>query len=174
MRSTSGILVAAIAMGCGAPSAPMRANTDAGLRVWAELQPSRISLRDSNATIRVLVIAQNPGRDTIRLPGGPPYVFVAGDPTRSRGLEHSYRIARDTNRFNAGPGVDYWGQPEYVFTPSAMKRSEGAVSIRVWRNGGWPLTVGSYRVRSYFNGQEGASATHNDYQNAKPVAERWS
>jgi hypothetical protein len=159
MRHTSGILMAAIALSCAEPSAPTQPNTDVGLRVWAELSPSRISLRDSNATVQVRVIAQNPGRDTIRLPGGPPYVFVSGDPAQSRGLEHSYRIARDTNQFNAGPGVDYWGQPEYAFAPGAIQRSDGAVSIRVWRDGGWPLTVGTYRVRSYFNGHEGASAT---------------
>lgn len=157
-RSLGSILFAVIAVSCGAPSAILQPNTESQLRVWAELNPTRISLRDSNATVRVRVIAQNPGRDTIRLPGGPPYVFV-GDPTQSRALEHSYRIARDTNQFNAGPGVDYWGQREYVFPPGAMKRSEGVVSIRAWRTGGWPLAVGTYRVRSYFNGQEGASAT---------------
>ena len=158
MRKLGSIFLASVAMSCGAPTATMQPNTKSELRVWVELHPSRLSLRDSSATIRVRVIAQNPGMDTIRLPGGPPYVFV-GDPAQSHGLEHSYRIARDTNQFNAGPGVDYWGQREYVFAPGAMRRSEGVVTIRGWRTGGWPLAVGTYRVRGYFNGQEGASAT---------------
>ena len=157
-RGLGSILFAVFAVSCGAPSAIMQPNTESRLRVWVELHPAGISLRDSNATVRVRVIALNPGRDTIRLPGGPPYVFV-GDPAQSRALEHSYRISRDTNQFNAGPGVDSWGQHEYVFPPGALKRSENVLSMRVWRTGGWPLAVGTYRVRGYFNGQEGASAT---------------
>lgn len=143
---------------CGDTASPrLDPNTPAGLRVWVEARPNQLSMRDTLATARVRIVAVNPGRDTIRLPGGPPYIFTP-DPRDSQGIEQSFRIARDTNTINAGPGVDFWGQPEYVFPPSAVNVAEYVLSLKVWRAGGWALSPGTYRLRGYFNGMEGAEA----------------
>lgn len=148
----------ATAVSCNDPSAPrLEPNTPAGLRVWVEVTPRRLSMSDPGATARVRIVALNPGPDTIRLAGGPPYVF-APDPVDSRSLEQSLRIGRDANTINAGPGVDYWGQLEYVFPPAARDVAEYTLSLKAWVEGGWPLAPGVYRMRGYFNGMEGAEA----------------
>ena len=144
---------------CDSPVSPReKANTDLGLRVWAEVVPAQISMSDSTASLTVRVLAWNPTGHELRIrSGAPPYVFTA-DPVDSEGLEHSFRIASAASALNAGPGVDTWGDTVYVFAAFETQFIERAVTIRAWRDG-WPLAAGSYWARSYFNGREGASAT---------------
>src|SRR4051812_6335047 len=86
-------------------------NTDVGLSVWAGVAPARLRVRDSLVPIHFRVYIANPSSEEIRVvSGGPPYVFTR-DPARSKGLIGGFRIARDTNQFNAGPNTDWWGQP---------------------------------------------------------------
>lgn len=152
-------LIVVVALAACDPSAPLRPNTDLGLRVWAEVEPTRISMSDSLASIHVRILARNPAFSTLRITsGGPPYRFTS-DPAESRGLEHSFRIASNASPLNAGPSTDYWGQPVYVFAPFETQVADTKVTLRAWREGGWPLTPGTYWVRSYFNGREGDKAT---------------
>lgn len=144
-------------LSCESPVAP-QPNTTIGLRVWAVVAPTRLSIRDSTATLRIRVYVANPTADTVRVTsGGPPYTFTS-DPAQSRGLEGSFRIASATDPLNAGPGTDYWGDSVYVFPPHHVEYTEAVVGIRNWRAGGWSLSPGSLRVRSWFNGHEGSSA----------------
>jgi hypothetical protein len=140
---------------CESPVAP---NTAIGLRVWADVAPSTVSIGDGTATLRIRVYVENPSGHTLRVrSGGPPYTFTS-DPAKSRGLEQSFRIASATDSLNAGPAMDYWGDSVYAFPPHATRYSEATISIRDWRAGGWSATPGSFRVRSWFNGHEGSSA----------------
>jgi hypothetical protein len=129
------------------------------LRVWADVSPARLSLSDSTAALRVRIYVQNPGGDSLRLvSGGPPYVFT-NDPADSRGLEQSFRIASADDLLRAGPGTDYWGNAVYTFGPRATRYTEAVIQLKDWRAQGYPLAPGVLRVRSYFNGREGSSAT---------------
>jgi hypothetical protein len=134
-------------------------NTDVGLSVWAEVSPTSVSIRDSTAVLRIRVYVSNTSIVEIRVvSGGPPYRFTA-DPDRSQGLWGSYRIANDVDPLNAGPSVDWWGDSVYVFTARHTDYNERLVSLSDWKAGGWTLAPGRYRVRSWFNGREGKSAT---------------
>jgi hypothetical protein len=145
-------------LSCESPVAP-KPNTPIGLRVWTEVAPTSLSIGDSTATLRIRVYVENPAGDTLRVrSGGPPYIFTS-DPAQSQGLEESFRIASATDFLNAGPDTDYWGDSVYVFPPHDMEYTEAVVSIRQWRAGGWPLIPGPLRVRSWFNGREGSSAS---------------
>ena len=146
---------------CASPSEPVASppNTRIGLHVWAEVTPPRVRASDSAAVLTIRVLAENPSDSTLRIvSGGPPYTFTP-DPAESRGLEQSFRIASARSALNAGPSVDYWGDIEYVFGPHERSVVTYKVPLKVWRDGNWPLTPGQYRVRGYFNGQEGASAS---------------
>ena len=152
------LIACSIAASCESPAAPTP-NTDIGLRVWADVTPARLSVSDSAALLRVRIYVQNPRADTLRLvSGGPPYVFT-NDPTDSRGLEQSFRIANAEDPLWAGPGTDYWGDSVYTFAPRATHYTEAVIRLRDWRAQGYPLRPGVLRVRSYYNGREGSSAT---------------
>jgi len=133
-------------------------NTDVGLSVWATVAPARLSVRDTMIPIHIRVHIGNPSSEEIRVvSGGPPYVFTP-DPARSKGLIGGFRIARDTNQFNAGPNTDWWGQPEYVYAPRSVQYSERVLTLADWKKGGWPVVPGVYRVRGWFNAREGKEA----------------
>ena len=159
MRVIVGIAGCLALLTCDSPVGPrQRVNTDLGLRVWTEVVPAQISMRDSTASLTVRVLAWNPAGHELRIrSGAPPYVFTA-DPVDSKGLEHSFRIANAASALNAGPGVDAWGDTVYVFAAFETQFMEHVVTIRSWRAGGWPLAPGTYWVRGYYNGREGASA----------------
>jgi hypothetical protein len=141
-----------------APLAPATPNTDLGLRVWAEVSPARVSVRDTARVLRIRVYVTNPRGDSVRVvSGGPPYVFTP-DPSRSVGLWGSVRIGSAASPLNAGPNVDWWGDSVYVLPPRATMYDEYRVRLGDWRAGGWPLAAGDYRVRGWFNAREGASA----------------
>lgn len=143
---------------CESPVAP-EANTPIGLRVWAQVIPTRLSIADSTATLRIRVYVQNAAGDSLRLmSGAPPFVFTL-DPAKSRGLAESFRIASATDSLNAGPNTDYWGDSVYVFAPHEADYTETVIDWNDWRAGGWKLGPGVFRVRSYFNGREGSSAS---------------
>jgi hypothetical protein len=84
-------------------------------------------------------------------------VFTS-DPARSQGLEECYRIGNETSDINAGPNRDGWGQAQYVFLPRHGEYTIDTVTLKQWRAGGWPLVPGQYRIRSWFNAEEGSSA----------------
>ena len=137
------------------PSAP---NTDLGLAVWAQVSPSIVSASDSLATLQLRVYARNPSSHTIHVPGGPPYIFST-DPANSKNIWGSLRIANGMSALNAGPNVDWWGQEVYVFRAHETQYSEIVVTVQQWRSGGWTFAPGEYRIRGWFNGQEGRPAT---------------
>ena len=137
------------------PSAP---NTDLGLAVWADVSPSFVGASDSEAVLHLRVYARNPTGRTITVPGGPPYVFST-DPALTRNIWGSLRIANRASPLNAGPNVDWWGQHVYVFAPHETQYSEMIVTVRQWRSEGWTFEPGPYRVRGWFNAQEGTPAT---------------
>ncbi|HKW46758.1 MAG TPA: hypothetical protein VJN70_04910 [Gemmatimonadaceae bacterium] len=132
-------------------------NTDLGLFVWAEVSPSVVSASDSGATLHLRVYARNPSARTIRVPGGPPYVFST-DPATSKNIWGSLRIGNRESEMNAGPNVDWWGQHVYVFAPHETQYSEMIVTVHQWRSQGWSFASGLYRIRGWFNGHEGESA----------------
>ena len=160
MRTVVWLAACSVLAACDTPVALRdQPNTDLGLRVWAEVVPARVSISDSLASFRVRILARNPTFRTLRITsGGPPYLFTP-DPADSRGLEQGFRIANEASALNAGPNADFWGQPVYVFAPLETQVAEHEVTMRAWRQGGWPLAAGTYWVRSYFNGREGAKAT---------------
>ena len=160
MRGCSLLGCTLLLVSCATPSEPVElpANTPLQLRVWAEVSPAQVSLRDSDAVVRVRLIARNPGDTTLRIvSGGPPYWF-AGDPGQSAGMSHAFRIGTDLEPLHAGPSTDYFGDFVYVFAAHQSRRVDATIRIRDWRAGSWPLVAGRYYVRSYFNGREGASA----------------
>ncbi|MEP7344397.1 MAG: hypothetical protein ABI877_03980 [Gemmatimonadaceae bacterium] len=149
------------AMSCAEPTAPseLAPNTTSGLRVWATVTPSALSVRDSLTPIVIRVYARNPGDDTLRIvSGGPPYTFTS-DPRDSRGLSYGFRIARNPDSLNAGPNADFWGQPVYVFAPHSTSYVQHQFSLKTWRAGGWSTDLGEYEIRSFYNGREGQRAT---------------
>jgi hypothetical protein len=149
------LVVASLTAACSDGLAP---NTDVGLRVWAEVIPASVSVRDSAAVLRIRVNVHNPSRRVIRVvSGGPPYVFTS-DPAQSRGLWGSFRIACDSSPLNCGPNTDWWGDSAYVFAPRTTQYDETVITLRTWKEGGWALRPGPYRVRAWFNAREGESA----------------
>ena len=155
MRRATPLIVAGLLVGCDSmgPS-----NTDLGLRVEASVSPRVVSLRDTAAVLHIRVFVTNPsGHDVIVITGGPPY-SITGDPTESKGLSQSLRIASATEPLNGGPSVDWWGSS--VDTIRSRHRFVAAqdVTLKDWRAGGWTVEPGQYRVRGYYNGREGAAA----------------
>lgn len=162
MRSVAlGMVLAGLAACADNPAAPLpiAPNTDVGLRVWAAVSPTTVSARDTAALLRLRVYASNPSRHAVHVvSGGPPYVFTT-NPAATKGLWGSLRIANAESPLNAGPNVDWWGQPVYAFAPRETQYNEYWVSLQDWRARGWALTPGEYRIRGWFNGREGGSAT---------------
>jgi hypothetical protein len=157
-RVAFALAIASASSSCDSPIAP-EPNTSIGLRVWAEVIPTTLSISDTAARIRVRVYAQNPTSDSLSIiSGGPPYIFTS-DPTRSQGLEQGFRIASATDSLNAGPYRDYWGQPVYKFGPREGTYTEAVLGVRDWLAGGWSLAPGTLTVRAYFNGKEGSSVS---------------
>ena len=135
-------------------------NTDVGLSVWAEVSPTFLSIRDTTTVLHMRVFVANKSDHEIRVvSGGPPYVFTFGsEPLPHSGLWGSLRIARGSDLFNAGPGVDWWGDSVYVFPAHYATYDERTLTLREWKALGFPVTVGNYLARSWFNGREGKSS----------------
>jgi hypothetical protein len=55
--------------------------------------------------------------------------------------------------------VNWWGDSLYVFPPLRKRYDEKIFTLAEWREGGWSLVPGAYRIRGWFNGREGDSAT---------------
>jgi hypothetical protein len=155
MRRATLLLVAGLAVACDSmgPS-----NIDLGLRVEASVIPQVISLRDTTAVLHIRVSVSNSSeQDVVVVTGGPPY-RITGDPTESQGLSQSFRIASSTDSLNAGPSVDWWGSPADTIRSRHRFVADEEVSLRQWREGGWAMQPGQYRVRGYYNGREGVAA----------------
>lgn len=149
--------IAAIAL-LGSCDNTLEPNTDVGLRVWADVSPRILSIRDTAATLRIRVYVENGSSQEITVvSGGPPYRFT-DNPVKSNGLWGSARIANSNEPLNAGPNVDWWGDSVYTFRPKSRDYNELTVSLKYWRDGGWPLIPGQYTVRAWFNAREGGSA----------------
>jgi hypothetical protein len=132
-------------------------NTDLGLHVGAGVYPALISLGDSAAALSIRVIVSNPSdHDVIVETGGPPFL-ITGDPSESRGLSGSFRIASAMEALNAGPGVDWWGGAVDTFQAHHTPVLQKVLTLREWKARGWAVTPGVYRVRSYYNSHEGES-----------------
>ena len=130
-------------------------NTDVGLRVWTEVTPRIVSISDTAAVVRIRVYVINPSDNEVTVvSGGPPYRFT-GNPLNSLGLWGSVRIASQTDSLDAGPGVDWWGQPAYMFAPHSGGYSEHTFEMKTWTS----RALGEYRIRGWFNGREGRSTT---------------
>lgn len=155
VRVAAAVLGLLGASGCRDALGP---NTALGLRVWAEVSPAVVRARDAAAALRIRVYTANPSGRELRIrSGGPPYVF-AGDPAATRGLAQGYRLAHGDDPFTAGPTTDWGWDTVYVFRPRASEYVEATIRLRDWDSGGAPPDTGRYRVRSFFNGREGASA----------------
>jgi hypothetical protein len=109
--------------------------------------------------VRIRIYAENPSAAEIRIrSGGPPYI-LAGDPAQGRGFAEAYRLAHGSNSFTAGPTTDWGWDTVYVFKPHQAEYAEAELRLRDWNRDGTPPDTGVYRVRSFFNAREGASAT---------------
>jgi hypothetical protein len=135
-------------------------NTDVGLSVWTEVSPRVLSIGDTTTILHIRVFVGNKTDREIRVvSGGPPYRFTFGnEPLPHSGLWGSLRIARGADLLNAGPSVDWWGDSVYVFPAHYAEYNEQATTLRQWKARGWPVTVGGYVARGWFNGREGKSA----------------
>jgi hypothetical protein len=156
MGRATQLLVVGLGMGCDSmgPS-----NIDLGLRVEASVIPQVVSLRDSTAVLHIRVSVSNSSeQDVIVVTGGPPY-RITGDPTESQGLSQSFRIASSAEPLNAGPSVDWWGSPADTIRARHRFVADEEVTLRQWREGGWAMQPGKYRVRGYYNGHEGVAAS---------------
>jgi hypothetical protein len=155
------IIPAALGLLAACSDNPIEPNTDIGLRVWAAVSPSSVSVRDTGAMLRVRVHIANPTTHEIRInTGGPPYVSAA-NPADSKGLFASYRFVEPGGVMRAGPASDWFGQSEYVFAPQHGKYVEAIVPLKSWIEDG--LQPGLYTIRSWMNGREGASARFSVY-----------
>jgi hypothetical protein len=151
-KTRFGVIVLAAACSGLEPS-----NTDLGLHVQARVSPRAVSLADTAASVRIIVLVTNPSeRDIVIITGGPPY-SITTDPADSRGLTQSFRIAHADGSPNAGPSVDAWGATVDTIRARRGEYMEHVVKLGEWRQG-WTVAPGDYRVRSYYNGREGSSA----------------
>ena len=156
MLGAAGAIVGAAVWACADAVSP---NTSLGLRVWAEVAPETVHVGDTSGLFVIRVVVSNPTSHLIRVKSGaPPFVFTA-DPAQSRGMEEQFRIACSRSTFACGPGSDYYGDSVYVFPPLDWYFAQDSVRLKSWTKGGYPLTPGTYTVRSWFNGHEGMSAT---------------
>ena len=151
------VLPLALLCACGDPI--VGPNTDVGLSVWGEVSPPIISIRDTTTVLHMrLVVANTTNREISVVSGGPPYVFTFGsEPVANSGLYGSLRIAKGSDQLNAGPGIDWWGNPVYVFPANHAQADEQAMTLHEWKTRGYPLTPGNYVLRVWFNGREGKS-----------------
>src|SRR3954462_3449605 len=131
-------------------------NPDVGLHVKAVVSPRLISLADTAAHPYVRVLVSNPSDQVIIVTtGGPPH-SIHPDPVDSPGLLASFRIASAADPINAGPSVDSWGGPVDTIPAGESRYLEHLIIVRDWV-AGWTVVPGEFRVRSYYNGQEGES-----------------
>lgn len=152
------VAVALVACGDQLLEPRVRPNTNVGLAVWTQVTPSHVKLTDTVTKIVIRLSVENPSDSAIRVrSGGPPYVF-GWDPAKNRGNWGSIRIARDSNPFDAGPDIDWWGDSVYVIPPRFTQYDEDTLTLRSWKSGGWAVTPGVYTIRGWFNGREGLSA----------------
>jgi len=157
MRRT--LLLSTLVCLCSCGDSIIGPNTDVGLSVWTEVSPTFLSIRDSAIVLHMKVFVGNKSNHEIRVvSGGPPYVFT-NDPTQTRGLWGSLRIATGTDPLHAGPSIDWWGDSVYVFPPHHAEYNEQAITLREWKARGWLLTPGTYTARGWFNAREGKSST---------------
>jgi hypothetical protein len=154
-----GSLLSATVFLCSCADSIIGPNTDVGLSVWTKVSPSIMSIRDTTTVIHFRVYVGNKTGQEIRVvSGGPPYVFTFGsEPLQHSGLWGSLRIASASDSLNAGPGVDWWGDSVYVFAPHYSVYDEQTITLHEWKARGWPVTVGNYVARGWFNGREGKS-----------------
>lgn len=146
--------IATLVSACG--ENPLQPNTDIGLRVWATVSPSSVSLRDATDSLRIRVYVANPAdREITVITGGPPYVNTS-NPANSKGLWGSFRIMDPGGFMRGGPAADWFGQPRYVFEPKRSEYGEHVLSLKEWIANG--LKPGVYTIRSWFNAREGESA----------------
>ena len=85
--------------------------------------------------------------------GGPPFA-LGGPPAPGSGRGFSVRVD-DSTGAAAGPSVDTWGQPVFVFRGGETKAFEDSPLVN---NASWPLAAGTYRVMGYFGGEAGPAA----------------
>ena len=135
-----------VVLGCG--ENPMEPNTDIGFRVWADVAPRSVSLRDTTIALRIRVYVANPTNHEIR-------VMTASDPSKSVGLWGRYRIMDPSGAMRGGPATDWFGQSEYVIGPRKSDYLESFVPLKAWIKG--DLKVGTYTIRAWFNTREGES-----------------
>lgn len=156
MRGAISLLVAGAVAGCDSMAPP---NTDLELRVAATVSPLTIRLRDTAAVFHVRVTVTNPSdQDIVVITGGPPY-RITTDPVESSGLGPSIRIASPADPLNGGPSVDWWGSPVDTIRAGGGIYAEHDVTLQAWRDGGWVVEPGEYRIRGYYNGREGLPAS---------------
>ena len=145
-------LVGALLAGC------VTLPTDAGLdaiEVRVSVTPEQYALSQGPVWLKVRVTATNTTGDYINVRvGGPPFA-LGGTPTPGSGVGFSVRVD-DSTGAPAGPSVDTWGQPVFVFRGGETKAFEDSTLVN---NASWPLAAGTYAVIGYFGGQAGPAAT---------------
>lgn len=130
-------------------------NIEFGLRVDGEVEPRQVRISDPAAALHIRVVVSNPTDDSIFVvTGAPPYSFT-GDPAVSQGLSHAFRIASATNPLHGGPSGDWWGSQIDTVPPHWGSYAETTLTLTDWRELGYPLEPGEYRLRTYYNGREG-------------------
>jgi hypothetical protein len=108
--------------------------------------------------LRLRVTVTNPSdQDIIVTTGGRPI----GSPRilwklRTRCLDTDCHYDRAPRRWALGGLV---GSPVDTIRAGGSIYAEHDVTLEAWRGGGWVVDPGEYRVRGYYNGREGLSAS---------------
>ena len=149
MRLT--LLISALVCLCSCGDNIVGPNTDVGPSVWTEVSPPFLSIRDSTTVLHMKVFVGNKSDREIRVvSGGPPYVFT-NNPTQTRGLWGSLRIATDTDPLHAGPSIDWWGNSVYVsprLSRCVRRTSAHFARMEGFAAGRWPPEDIQREVRS--------------------------
>ena len=155
-RATRGVAQAGLmgALVAGCVTLPTDAGLDA-IEVRVSVTPAQYARSQGPVWLKVRVTATNTTGDYINVRvGGPPYA-IGGTPTPGTGVGFSVRVD-DSTGAPAGPSVDTWGQPVFVFRGGETKAFEDSTLVN---NASWPLAAGTYRVMGYFGGEAGPAAT---------------
>lgn len=132
---------------CSDPTSPP--NTLFGLRVWAEVTPETVHIGNLRSGFLVRVVERNPTNQPIIVPKLPDVRTIA----------EQYEIGCTTSHYVCGPSFTWFTPQDDTFPPLQTSYAEDSVYMVSWAFSALKPKPGRYRVRAWFHGQEGTSAT---------------